>query len=72
MAKFAEYVILNKLEFERVQGWECLYYRAEQKLFLFVYVGDLKMAGRQENLAPMWKKMLDYLELEPAKQMTVN
>ena len=70
--KFAEGVNINELHLDRVQGWECLYYHTEQKLFLSVYVDDLKMAGKQENLAPMWKEMGGYLELEPAGKMAAS
>ena len=30
------------------------------------------MAGKKENLAPMWKAMMKFIELEPAKAMTVS
>ena len=70
--KYAEDVIINKLKFECVQGWECLYYHRKKQLFLSVYVDDAKIAGKKENLAPMWEQMGDYLELEPAKAMTTS
>ena len=70
--KDAEDVIINKLKFETVQGWECLYFHRQKQLFLSVYVDDLKMAGKKENLAPMWELMGKHLELEPAKAMTTS
>ena len=43
-----------------------------KQLFFSVYVDDLKMAAKKENLAPMWKLMSKSIELEPAKAMTVS
>ena len=51
--KFAEKIILEA-GFEKVIVWECLYYHREKKLFLSIYVDDLKMAGLKINLGPMW------------------
>ena len=36
----------------------------KQGLFLSVYVDDIKMAGRRQNMAPMWKKLLKNVDLE--------
>ena len=33
-------------------------------LFLSVYVDDIKMAERRQNMAPMWKKLLKNVDLE--------
>lgn len=44
----------------------------EQQLFLSVYVDNLKLAGKKENIGPMWEKMGGFLELEPAKKMGVS
>ena len=35
------------------------------QLFLSVYVDDFKMAGKTENLAPMWKELNKRIELDP-------
>ena len=39
---------LKKLKWENVKGWECLYVHRDMKLFLSVYVDDLKMVGKRE------------------------
>ena len=43
-------------------GWEkipklgeCLFVHREKGLFLSVYVDDIKLAGKKQNLDPMWK-----------------
>ena len=36
-------------------NWECLFVHREKELFLSVYVDDLKLAGKKQNLDPMWK-----------------
>ena len=58
--KYAEYIIINRLGLEKLLSWECLYYRREKQLFLSVYVDDLKMAGKKENIRPMWQGMKCY------------
>ena len=40
--------------FERIPGWECLFVHRAKGLFLSIYVDDFKMAGRKENIKPMW------------------
>ena len=36
----------------RFPNWECLF---EKGLFLSVYVDDIKLAGKKQNIYPMWK-----------------
>ena len=36
----------------------------KQGLFLSVYVDDVKMAGKKQNLAPMWKKLMKNVDLD--------
>ena len=36
----------------------------KQGLFLSENVDDIKMAGRKQNVAPMWKKLMKEVELE--------
>ena len=50
--------------FERVKGWESLYVHREQQLFLGVYVDDFHMAGKADNLAPMWEKLGKVIDLD--------
>ena len=45
-------------------GWECLFQHKAKQLFLSIYVDDFKMAGRAENLKPMWEKIGKLIELE--------
>ena len=40
---------------EKVSNWECLFVHREKGLFLSVYVDDIKLAGRKQNINPMWK-----------------
>ena len=35
-----------------------------QGLFLSVPVDDLKLAGRKQNMAPMWKKLMRNVDLD--------
>ena len=51
--------------FVRVRGWECLYIHNAKGLVLSIYVGDFKMGGRKENIAPMWDQLRHHLDLDP-------
>ena len=45
--------ILSKHGWEKIPNWECLFVHREKGLFLSVYVDDIKMAGKKQNLDPM-------------------
>ena len=45
------------LDGEKVPTWECLFVHRKQGLFLSVYVDDINMPGKKQNMAPMWKKI---------------
>ena len=47
--------ILLKYGWENVSNWECLFVHREKGLFLSVYVDDIKLAGKKQNINPMWK-----------------
>ena len=47
--------ILLKHGREKIPNWECLFVHREKGLFLSVYVDDIKLAGKKQNLHPMWK-----------------
>ena len=40
---------------EKVSNWECLFVHREEGLFLSVYVDDIELAGKKQNIDPMWK-----------------
>ena len=46
---------LLKHDWEKIPNWECLFVHREKKLFSSVYVDDIKLAGKKQNLDPMWK-----------------
>ena len=39
---------------EKVPTWECLFVHREKGLFLSVYVDDIKLDGKKQNIDPMW------------------
>ena len=39
----------------KFQNCECLFVHREKGLFLSVSVDDIKLAGKKQNLDPMWK-----------------
>ena len=47
--------ILLKHGWEKIPNWECLFVHREKGLFLSVYVDDIKLAGKKQNLDLMWK-----------------
>ena len=48
--------ILFKHDWEKIPNWECLFVHREEGLFFFVYVDDVKLAGKQQNIDPMCRK----------------
>ena len=47
--------------------WECLFVHRQKGLFLSVYVDDIKLAGKKQNLDPMWKVLNKEVDLgEPS------
>ena len=62
-----------KCGFEKVKSWECLYFHRSKQLFLSAYVDDYKMAGKKENIAPMWTTLRkNGLELEESVSLKSN
>ena len=55
---------LMELGWEKVTNWECLFVQRKQWLLLSVHVDDIKMAGKKQNLAPMWKKLMKDVDIE--------
>ena len=43
---------------------ECLFVHRKQQLFLSIFVDAMKMAGKRQNLAPMWKKLMKNIDLD--------
>ena len=43
---------------KKVPNWECLFVHRKKGLFLSVYVRDIKIAGKKQNMAPMWNKLM--------------
>ena len=56
--------ILLQLGWRTVHNWKCLFVHRKQGLFLSVSVDDIKMAGKKQNLAPMWKKLIKNVDLD--------
>ena len=55
--------ILLKYGWEKVSKWDCLFVHREKGLFLSVYVDDIKLAGKKENINPMWKVLNKEVDL---------
>ena len=50
--------ILFQHGWEKVSNWECLPVHRQKGLFLSGYVDDIKLAGKKQNIDPMWKKSI--------------
>ena len=50
-------VLLGR-RWEKTPNCECLFVNRKQGLFLSVHVDDIKMAGKNQNMSPMWKKFM--------------
>ena len=60
-----EKILLNH-GWEKIPYWECLSVHRERGLFLSVYVDDIKLAGKRQNLDPMWKLLNKEVDLGEA------
>ena len=49
--------ILLKHGWEKIPNWECLFVHR-------VYVDDIKLAGKKQNLDPMWRVLNKEVDLE--------
>ena len=55
--------ILLKYGWVKVSNWECLFVHREKGLFFSVYVDDIKLAGKKQNINPMWKVLNKEVDL---------
>ena len=55
--------ILLKYGWEKIPNRECLFVDLERGLFLSVYVDDIKLAGKKQNIDPMWKLLNKEVDL---------
>ena len=46
--------VLIKYGWGKFPNWECFFVNREKGQFLSVYVDDIKLAGKKENIIPMW------------------
>ena len=57
----------------RFSNWERLFVHREEGLFLSVYVDDIKLAGKKQNINPMWKVLNKEVDLgEPNYRTCLN
>ena len=54
---------LMKNGWGKVPNWECLFVNREKELFFSVYVDDIKLAGKKQNIDPMWKILMKDVDL---------
>ena len=47
----------------KIPNWECLFVHREKGLFLSVYVDDIKLTGKKQNIDPMWKVLHKEVDL---------
>ena len=55
--------ILLRHRWEKIPNWECLFVHREKGLFLSVYVDDIKLAGKKQNIDPMWNVLNEEVDL---------
>ena len=55
--------MLLKYGWEKVSNWECLFVHREKRLFLSVYVEDIILAGKKQNIKPMFKVLNKEVDL---------
>ena len=59
--------ILLKYGWKKVSNWECFFVHREKGLFLSVDVDNMNLAGRKQNIDPMWQVLSKEVDFgEPA------
>ena len=48
---------------EKVPNWECFFVNREKGIFLSVYVDDMKLARKKQNIDHMWKVLMRHVDL---------
>ena len=48
---------------EKVPNWECFFVNREKGLFLSVYVDDIILPRKKQNIDPMWKVLMKDVDL---------
>ena len=54
--------ILLKYGWEKVSNWECYSYTVI-KDYSYLFVDDIKLAGKKQNIDPMWKVLNKEVDL---------
>ena len=57
--------VLLKHGREKIPNCECLFVHRGKGFFLSVYVDDIKLAGKKQNIDPMWKSTMKLVSGEP-------
>ena len=52
------------LGYGKVPNRECLFTHRKQGWFLSVSMDDIYVAGRQQTVPPMWKKLMENVDLD--------
>ena len=55
--------VLSEHGWEKVPNWKCLFVHREKGLFFSVYVDDIKLAGKTENIEPTWTTLMKDVDL---------
>ena len=55
--------VLLKYGWEKVPNWECSFVHREKVFFFSVYVDDINLAGKKQNIDPMWKVLNKEVDL---------
>ena len=58
LEKCCNEALATKCGFEKVVSRDCLHVQRDLQVFLSVYVGDFKLAGKTENSPKAWKLMV--------------
>ena len=55
---------LRELGWETVPNWEIMFVHRKQRLCLSICVDDIKMAGKKQNMAPTWQKLMKNVDID--------
>ena len=63
---------LLERRWEKIPNWECMFVHRKQGLFQSVYVDDIRIAGKKQNFAPMWKTLMKNVDIDEPTSFLEN
>ena len=48
---------IKQVGFEKINNWDSCYYHKETRMYMTVYVDDIRLSGPEQNFAKLWESL---------------